>query len=186
MPYRADLVEAGCRYIGVDWPNSLHGQQPDVVSDLNTQLELPDQIADAVISFSVLEHLCKPEVMLSEACRVLRPGGLLVLQVPFQWWVHEAPHDYYRFTRHGLEFLLNKAGFVGPQIEASGGFWTMLVLKCAYHSVRWIRGPRPFRYAIRWVLMPGWVLGQLMAPLLDRFDPNPLETVGYTVIARKP
>lgn len=186
MPFRGELIESGCRYIGVDWPNSLHGGTPDVVSDLNRALDLPNQVADAVIGFSVLEHLRRPEVMLAEAYRILKPGGGLFLQVPFQWWVHEAPHDYFRYTRHGLEYLLTAAGFSGVQIQANGGFWTTLVLKCNYHSTRWMRGPAPMRWLMRLFLTPLWVLGQSLAPFLDRIDPNPEDTVSYTVSARKP
>jgi SAM-dependent methyltransferase len=186
MPYREELVGSGCRYIGVDWSSSRHGRAPDIVSDLNRALDVPSEVADAVVSISVLEHLYQPHVMLAEAWRVLRPGGLLFLQVPFQWWVHEAPHDYYRFTRYGLEFLLTAAGFVDARIEPDGGFWTTVVLKWNYHSLRWVRGPRPVRWLARLVLTPFWAVGQSLAPLLDRVDPNPAETASYTVRARKP
>jgi SAM-dependent methyltransferase len=186
MPYREELTQAGCRYIGVDWPNSLHGRTPDIVSDLNRAVDLPSDCADAVIAISVLEHLRRPHVMLGEACRILKSGGLLFIQVPFQWWVHEAPHDYFRFTPYGLAFLLAEAGFVDVQIEPSGGFWTNVILKFGYHSKRWIRGPRALRWLVRAVLTPCWFVAQSLAPLLDRMDPNPAETVGYTVVARKP
>jgi SAM-dependent methyltransferase len=136
MPYRTEVVESGCRYVGVDWPASAHTKSPDVVSDLNSRLDLPAQSADVVFSISVQEHL-EPQVMVAEAWRVLRLGGLFFLQVPFQWWVHQAPHDYFRFTRYGLEHLLRTAGFVNLEIEANRGFWTAAVLKWNYHSARW-------------------------------------------------
>ncbi len=186
MPYRDELIGQGCRYVGVDWPHSVHGAVPDVVADLNQGLDLPDGFADAVMSFSVLEHLSNPDVMLRHACRILRPGGLLFLQVPFQWWVHEAPQDFFRYTRHGLKFMLAREGFAEIEIRPSGGFWTALALKLNYHTHRWVRGPRPLRWALRGLLTPFWVSGQLLAPLLDRMDPDPDETVGYTVEATKP
>jgi SAM-dependent methyltransferase len=186
MPYRKEVLEAGCRYIGVDWLASLHASQPDVIADLNLPLDLPAQFADIVFSISALEHLYEPLVMVMSAWRLLRPGGLFFLQVPFQWWVHEAPHDYVRFTRYGLEHLLRAAGFVDLEIEPTGGFWTAAVLKWNYHSMRWVSGRAPRRWLMRACLTPLWALGQCVAPFLDRIDPNPTETVSYTAIARKP
>ncbi len=55
-----------------------------------------------------------------------------------------------------------------------------------YFSQRFIRGPRPLRWAIKAVLLPFWHLGQKAAPLLDKVDRNwALETSGYYVTAKK-
>ena len=40
--------------------------------------------------------------------------------------MHQAPHDYFRYTRHGLELLLRRAGFSPPAIEPIGGFFRLL------------------------------------------------------------
>jgi len=45
------------------------------------------------------------------------------------WHVHEAPYDYFRYTRYGLEYLLNKNGFVHIEIKENTGFWQTFVLK---------------------------------------------------------
>ena len=81
--------------------------------------------------------------MLNEAFRILKPGGAIVLQVPWQWRVHEAPHDYFRYTPYGLKYLFEKAGFVDVVVEPQSGFFTMWILKMNYFSTRFIRGPRP-------------------------------------------
>jgi SAM-dependent methyltransferase len=186
MPYRDDIVALDCEYIGVDWPNSSHGVAPDISSDLNAGVDLPDASADAVMSVSVLEHLHNPKTMLMESWRILKPGGLLFIQVPFQWHVHEAPFDYYRFTHHGLEKLLAEAGFEDIEVTANCGFWSTWILKFNYQSTRWIRGPRPLRLLARLMLTPIWLLDQTLAPLLDRIDFNPGEAASYTAVARKP
>ena len=133
-----------------------------------------------------MEHLAEPGVMLAEAHRVLRPGGSLTVSVPFQWWVHEAPWDFYRYTRHGLEYLLRKAGFVDIRIEPTSGFWSMWFLKLNYQTARLVRGPRPLRWVIRAVLIPFWWLNQTLAPLLDRVWAAEEETAGYFVKSIKP
>jgi SAM-dependent methyltransferase len=186
MPYRDDIIAQGCQYVGVDWPHSHHGVNPDVVSDMNVAVDLPGGSADVVMGISVLEHLHRPETMLAEAWRILKPGGYLFLQVPFQWHVHEAPADYYRFTCYGLEKLLDQAGFSRLEITADCGFWVTWILKFNYQSTRWLRGPRPVRWLMRLMLTPVWFLGQKAAPVLDRMDFNAEETGSYSIVARKP
>jgi hypothetical protein len=116
----------------------------------------------------------------------MREGGQLTLSVPFQWWVHEAPWDYQRFTRYGLYYHLDKAGFSNIVITPTTGFWSMWILKFNYQTARLIRGPRALRLLIRALLVPMWWLNQTLAPALDRIWPEDRETAGYFVTARKP
>jgi len=96
-PFKIDILVLANEYIGVDWPNSLHsGAHVDIECDLCGPFPFPDGFADTVISTEVLEHIPTPSAFLSEAARILKSGGVLFLTVPFQWHVHEAPHDYYR------------------------------------------------------------------------------------------
>jgi ubiquinone/menaquinone biosynthesis C-methylase UbiE len=82
-PYREFFLQYVERYIGVDWSSSLHNIRADVISDLNKKIDLPDGVADVVISISVMEHLCEPEVFLRESFRILKKGGVMILGVPF-------------------------------------------------------------------------------------------------------
>lgn len=186
MPYRGWVLQFAERYVGVDWSHTLHELKADVVADLNAELPISDCVADTVISFSVLEHLREPDTMLKEAQRLLRPRGSIVLQVPFMWWVHEAPHDYFRFTRHGLEHLFRKAGFINVEVKANTGFWAMWVTKLNYQSTRLVRGPRPLRFFIGSVLRLVWFADQHIARWLDKRWVCEEETQGYTVSAIKP
>jgi SAM-dependent methyltransferase len=184
-PYEADILNTSHAYVGVDWSNSIHSLRADIVADLNKPLPIADAVADTVVSFQVLEHLCEPQTMLEEAFRILRPGGVLFLSVPFQWWVHEAPHDYFRYTRYGLEHLLNKAGFSEIEIQEVSGFWVTWFLKLNYQTTRLIRGPRVTRWIVRMLLLPLWFTDQVIAPLLDKFWRCPEETQGYIALAKK-
>lgn len=185
QPYREDVRGLGCKYVAVDWSNSYHPAKPDVLADLNVGVELPDSCADHVISFSVLEHLHRPERLIQEARRILKPGGTLYLQVPFQWAVHEAPYDYVRFTRFGLENLFRDAGFKGVSIDADCGYWVAAALKLNYHVRRLVRGPRATRWIIQAALTPLWLASQVFALLADRLDFDETETASYTVRAEK-
>lgn len=179
-PYRDEILTFASEYIGVDWDNSLHDQsRVDVKCDIRGPFPFRDGFADSVVSFQVMEHLPEPGAFLAECMRILRSGGLLFLTVPFQWQVHEPPCDYYRYTRYGLMHLLQKAGFAQIEITEYTGFWQMWLLKLNYHTAR-------YRRCLQLLLTPLWWLNQTLAPILDRMAPHPEETVGYTVIARKP
>jgi SAM-dependent methyltransferase len=171
----------------VDWSNTLHGLSADVVTNLNEPLPLEDAVADTVVSLSVMEHLCEPQTMLNEAFRILKPDGTMVLQVPWQWWIHEAPYDFFRYTPYGLKYLLEKAGFVDVVVEPQSGFFTMWILKMNYFSVRFVRGPKLLRALIKACLASIWYIGQRLAPILDKLDHNwAAETCGYSATAKKP
>jgi SAM-dependent methyltransferase len=70
-------------------------------------LPFADATFEQVISSEVLEHLHTPIKAAAEIARVLKPGGRLVLTVPMVYPVHEAPHDYHRFTEFGLYNLFS-------------------------------------------------------------------------------
>jgi SAM-dependent methyltransferase len=185
-PYREFCLKFVDKYTGVDWTKTQHESKADVVSDLNQKIELPDEIADTIISLSVMEHLSEPQQFLRESFRILKQGGIMLLQVPWQWWIHEAPHDFFRYTPYGLQHMLEKAGFIDIDIEPSSGFFTMLVMKVNYFSMRFIKGPDSLRYLIRGTLIPFWYFGQILAPYLDKLDKDwRAETQGYFVVARK-
>ncbi len=185
-PYRKYFLQYADSYIGVDWTKTLHNSKADIVSNLNKKIELDDGVADTIISLSVMEHLCEPQIFLDESYRILKKGGVMMLQVPWQWWVHEAPHDYFRYTPYGLKYMFKKAGFKDVIIEAQTGFFTMWLLKINYFSSRFIRGPKVLKLLIKAILIPFWTINQLIAPILDKFDRNwEAESQGYCVIAKK-
>jgi SAM-dependent methyltransferase len=179
--YKKSILNSADKYIGVDWKNSLHDQSNvNVFADLADHLPFRDERIDIAVSYQVLEHLPEPGKFLEEVFRILKPAGIILLTVPFMWHVHEAPHDFSRLTRYGLQYLFGKTGFVDIKIRENTGFWQMWVLKFNYHTMRFAPGP----LKLMWI--PLWWLGQALSPVLDRFDPHPEETASYTVIARKP
>lgn len=105
-PY-ADLL-AGTWHVGLNLES--RDASADVCADAAC-LPLPASCAHLVLCSQLLEHVPEPAAVLAEVGRVLVPGAALVLSAPFFWPLHEEPHDYQRFTRHGLERLLTQAGF---------------------------------------------------------------------------
>src|ERR1035437_5812332 len=94
----------------------------DIDSDASRQRGVADQLYDGgVFPFSdgafdpalcnqVLEHVFNPDVFLGEIARVLKPGGRLLLTVPFVWDEHEQPYDFARYSSFGLRAILEKQG----------------------------------------------------------------------------
>jgi SAM-dependent methyltransferase len=151
---RGRLVDAGCGdvpYYGVyrdlvdavtciDWPGSSHGRSHiDQFVDLNGRLPFDDGDFDTVLLTDVLEHIAQPRALLGEVARVLAPGGKAIVTVPFLYWVHEAPHDYFRYTEHGLRALCDEAALQVVELSPYGGYPDVLL---DLVSKGLVRGPR--------------------------------------------
>lgn len=109
----AAYLPDGCQYVGVDYPGTavaLYATRPDVFADARC-LPLGDATVDGIILKDVLEHVDGPHAALRECARIARPGAVLVAWMPFMYPVHDAPHDYQRFTEHGLAAYLGESGF---------------------------------------------------------------------------
>lgn len=74
-PFKNYFLQFADKYTGLDWSNTFHNSRADVISDLNVGIALKDEVADSIISLSVMEHLCEPQVFLNESYRILKGGG---------------------------------------------------------------------------------------------------------------
>lgn len=68
---------------------------------------LSDGVFDFIVCTEVLEHTLKPFAAVDELHRLLLPGGLLFLTVPFNFRIHGPLPDCWRFTEHGLRSLFS-------------------------------------------------------------------------------
>jgi SAM-dependent methyltransferase len=87
----------------------------EVVEGSITALPFADGSLDAVTTGDVLYHLDDPVTALREFARVLRPGGVVVVNEPAYRWLwsyhDEAVASKHRFTRPELVAALGDAGF---------------------------------------------------------------------------
>ena len=112
-----------CNYIGLDYPPTglaMYDSRPDVYADA-CELPFANESMDTVVLFETLEHVARPADAISEIARVLKPGGCLLLTMPFLYPLHDEPFDYTRFTSHGLRKELERAGLSISHIEPSMG-----------------------------------------------------------------
>jgi SAM-dependent methyltransferase len=173
--YRERVGEVVC----VDWVRSSHDTtHVDVPADLNAPLPLPDAGYDTVLVTDVLEHLADPRAFMSEVSRILRPGGKLILGVPFLYWLHEEPYDYHRFTRYALQAMCDATGLEVITLEEYGGGVAVL-LDIFGKAIRWPPIASAFQAVARRLIHAGPV---------RRADTRlrPLFPLGYCLVARRP
>jgi len=149
------LEGKGYRHVGLDLsPTALlvaraHGVQP-VRGDV-LHLPFADEVADVVVAGEVLEHVTEPLDLLGEAIRVLRPGGLLVLDTiaATRWGRFSAVtvaerlpagpprrlHDPALFVDRGA--LVDGARRCGVRLEVSG------LRPSALDYLGWLVGRKP-------------------------------------------
>jgi SAM-dependent methyltransferase len=170
----------GQRYIAVDLAvgdAAWNYGKLDVIADL-TELPFRGGCFEACINIVTLEHISEPACAVRELERTLAPGGRLLMIVPHEWEVHQSPHDYYRYTRHGMAYLLAKAGFTEYTIEPVGGYFRLLSRRLL-NGLQFFRGPLFFVAAI-FLAPPALIL-----PWFDSLDRERNFTLGYICTARK-
>lgn len=168
------------RYVGVDLgvgDAAWNYRRLDALGDL-TSLPFRDECFLGCINVVTLEHIREPAQALCEIYRTLAPGGQLLLVAPHEWEVHQSPHDYFRYTRHGLAYLLEKAGFTQYTIEPVGGYFRLLARRLL-NGLQFFPG--------LWVLPAALILipPALILPALDFLDKRRDFTLGYICLARK-
>jgi SAM-dependent methyltransferase len=163
----------------------------DLAGDIHA-LPLKVNAFAAVINVEVLEHLAEPEQALGEMFRVLRPGGRLYLIAPQGWEEHNAPHDYFRFTKYGLRYLFEKTGYRVISITPLGGyFWYIghripVAYRYLFPSDRkliWRIIEAPLRHSARFFLR---TVIPYACFYLDRLDTKKTYTLNYGCICEKP
>jgi SAM-dependent methyltransferase len=115
-PQRLDVLEISAgpqwvreftfrSYTGTDYPGF------DICSQ--TLLER----FDLIIADQVFEHLKWPYRAARNVLTMLRPGGHLLITVPFLVRIHKSPTDCSRWTEEGLSYFLQECGFLESGIS---------------------------------------------------------------------
>ncbi len=205
LPFaRGALLDVGCgtkrfapvfggriaRYWGVDLPDSPFigdgrggpGAGPDVFGR-GEALPFRDACFDTVLGVSMLTYLPEPGRFLEEAHRVLRPGGILALEFTQMAPLHDEPHDFFRFTRYGAAWLLERAGFEPLEFIPIGGLLARVGLSAIAVLNRINRGP--IRILTELPVRALYVALQVLFELLDRLFFDPRETLAHLAVARR-
>jgi SAM-dependent methyltransferase len=131
QPLRS-LLPDGITYIGIDIAESQERfgyRNPDTRYFEGNVWPVEDASVDLAFATETLEHVDDPAQFLSEAHRVLKPGGRLILTVPFAARWHFVPYDYWRYTPASLDLLLRGAGLADVRVYARGNAVTVAAYK---------------------------------------------------------
>lgn len=175
-PYQNLIGKNAEKYIGVDQPG--FPSKADIFSEA-LNLKLPDSSADACFNSWLLDDISEPQKYFRELNRVLKIGGLAIMVESQSFPEHDAPNDYFRFTRHGLAYLAEKNGFAVEEIIPLGGFWVQIGLQLSSFFLRGAAG-----------IIGSWVRIFLIIinPLfffLDKINFLPRGTSGHLAVFRK-
>jgi SAM-dependent methyltransferase len=218
---RGKLLDVGCgdkpyerifrpyvsEYVGIEYGDtfaatntSSHKGKPDLYYDGET-LPFPSGSFDTVLSVQVLEHTPRPQALLNEMARVCRSDGIVIVNAPFSFRLHEEPNDFFRYTPHGLRVMFETAGLSLDEVHGQGDIWSVIGHKLnSFLGFRLGRidaiaqamgklgheGERRHspRYWALPVVLPAMLAVSGASRLLDRVAPDGTETLSYLVVGR--
>ena len=207
-PFEAIFRPHVTEYIGIEHESTFAltdagraAAGPDLFYD-GVRLPFPDRSFDTVLNIQVLEHTPRPRALVAEMARVLADDGLLILAAPFQFRLHEQPHDYYRYSIHGLRHLCEEAGLEIVDVDAQGSLWSVIGHKLnsflafrigrvggLAQSMGKLTQEATTREKPRYWTLPfvGAAMAgvALAARVLDPLLPEPEETLNFLIVARR-
>ncbi|MBL0126380.1 MAG: class I SAM-dependent methyltransferase [Flavobacteriales bacterium] len=189
QPYRPMIMAAPSRvqqYLGMDFKvdddSKYSTAKPDLFWD-GVTIPLADTSVDCAMATEVLEHCPDPLAVLRELYRVIRPGGHVLITVPFLWPLHDAPYDEHRYTPFALQRLLAGAGFSEVEVKAAGGWDASLGQMIGL----WVmRRPLPLRLRAVLKYMTAPVVRYLIKRDKVPEDLDWLMITALSAVARKP
>ena len=181
--YRPVLEQYADKYLGGDIVPS-GTDRIEVVIKPDEPLPLADGCVQAVLSTQVLEHTPNFDFYLSECCRILSPGGHLLISAPMQWRHHEFNIDFWRFTKFGLKLALERNGFEIVEVEQGGGSFAIVgqVFLNWFASV-YLAKKQVYPYKKRHVRIIRWV--NRLFDYLDKRFPDEDDSLTWMYVARK-
>jgi SAM-dependent methyltransferase len=110
-----EFIPPGVRLLSIDIDPAA---KPDIVADAHDLHMIATDSADGVITSSVLEHVRDPWKVVSEIERILKPGGIVHIGVPFVYRFHADPDDFWRVSYKGIDYCANHSTKSSPAIVA--------------------------------------------------------------------
>jgi SAM-dependent methyltransferase len=178
------------RYTGLDIVDAdkFDFRNSDIVAFDGMHIPFPDASFDVVLCTEVLEHVQHYQVLIDEMRRVLKPGGRLIVTVPWSARFHYIPFDFFRYTPSSLQQMFDH--YTGVKIISRGTDVTSIVAKLL---VIWFRNFVPAKEQFNVLsffiavcctpvipLLATWGHISSILPIGSSEDP-----LGYTVIANK-
>ena len=100
-------IFSGRRYIALD---IVPYAEVDITCDLTQTVPFRTGSFDVIVMMNVLEHVYEAERLVTRLAELLKPGGQIWIAVPFLLKVHQAPHDFARYTPYALRQMASNVG----------------------------------------------------------------------------
>jgi ubiquinone/menaquinone biosynthesis C-methylase UbiE len=170
-------------HIGLDHHDSPHGKESVDVFGYADDLPFENSSFDTILLTQVIEHIENPKNVFSEVSRVLKSDGVLIISWPFLYPIHEAPRDFYRYTKYGVTYLSENAGLQIINFKAVSGFW---ISYFSFLSI-YLFGKSKLLYCF---MYPFLLIFKILCQLLERIDVNQQSkdkwTWNYCAVMKKP
>ncbi len=138
-PWRS-WIPKQCQYRGIDIRHSTEFGMKHRDSNITLYeggiMPFGKNTFNGALCIEVLEHTDNPELLLSEIFRILKPGSIMLLTVPWSARRHHIPYDFHRFTRERLSAILSKSGFIDIAISERGNDYCVIANKLIVNIIR--------------------------------------------------
>ncbi len=183
-PYQKILPKSVNSYIGVDIIQS-DENKVDILC-LANNIPLESNLFDTVISTQTIEHVEDHQGLINEAHRLLKEDRYLIISGPMYWPLHEEPHDFFRFTKYGFTYLLQKAGFEIVEVKSNGGKWSVAgqALLHAVPSIYNIIGFKGFLLRTILKIIKTKHINSFFSKIDEEIN-DQTNTMNYVIIAKK-
>jgi SAM-dependent methyltransferase/ribosomal protein L40E len=202
LPANSDVLDVGAgrgdfkpifkghSYLGLDiYPYP----EIDLAVDLIEACPFKDEGFDLIVLANVIEHVYDYRTLMSQVAGLVKPGGRILITVPFILKLHQEPVDFHRYTRYALAQL---AGDLGLQVEVLEGYYNPVGLLDEGIGNAWQFGLPKLHGLGRFLAKANLVIVQKMSNMLKKsigagyianadVDPNP-NVMGYQCILQKP
>jgi SAM-dependent methyltransferase len=181
MPYKDLIMARVTHYDSLDRESRVPGVT--YIGDVQNMHMLREKSYNSAICFEVLEHVPDPMQAITEIARILQKDGILILSVPHLSRLHEEPYDFFRYTKYGLQALLENAGFHIVEIQPRGGLFSFLgqqfstMFVCCFWHIPILK--HLIFFVNKWLcVLPCYAFDRAV-------DRHKLFALGYTCVARK-
>ena len=183
-PYEKEFEGLIDKYVGCDVIQSSQNKV-DILCHAN-KIPLEDTSFDTLFSTQTIEHVEDHHGLVNEAYRLLKKDGYFIVSGPMYWPLHEQPYDFFRFTKYGFKYVLEKSGFEVVEILSNGGMWATAgqalihAFKNSHSTNLKVRILKSLYTRLRLV----WLINTVFLRL-DKANYNPINTMNYVIIAKK-
>ena len=167
--------------------------EADIVCDLTDQNPFKPARFDAILLMNVLEHVYDSRALLETLSGLLKPGGILVIAIPFLVKLHQEPVDYVRYTHYALSQLGESCGLELKSLE--GYYDPVFFLEEGIGNIRYAYLPAINginRYLARALIFGIQTTANLLSGILGKGESVPPSSVrskaptGYQLVFRRP